>query len=442
MKRLLFIVAALLCVANVAEASPRSRERARREVVSNNRGYYKDVFMNGGINLTSRRDLPATRYLGLSLEYFASAATKEMTQTDTLLQANIFCGYDEDTNGWLLYPDGAPRYRMVYFNGGKAYAHGKSLTEAGRANVQRYIAGGGSYLGSCAGMFIASKGVVNDGETITKTDCYLNLWPGTTTGSKLSATPTAMRVEKGSALLRYYNFGGDRRVDDVYHNNGGYIYHGNNGIVPEDTEPLMRYIFDNTDKVQIDGEVSTWAYKHSDESGRVLVTGSHPEGITSGERLEYMAAMVLYTLDGNGVPKLKGELIPGEQRAMNKRTEDNTPEYTRIGDRQYHHFKFSIPKGCKQAVITLMGYKGEDKFNLSLCAKRGEMAYHDNTTHQNVSRGCNKKLILTDPKAGEWYVSVFCETTVTAVEGKYGTTYEGRTDVLNGVPYSIKVDVE
>jgi glutamine amidotransferase-like uncharacterized protein len=439
MKRFLFVVAALLCVVG-AEASPRSRERARCEVLANNRGYYKDVFMNGGVKLTSRRDLPVTRYLGLSLDYFATA--EPMTQTDTLLQTNIFCGYDEDINGWLLYPDGEPRYRMVYFNGGSAHSHGRSLTDEGRVNMCRYIAGGGSYLGTCAGMFIASKGVMNDKMEIIKGDGYLHIWPGTTKSTNLRKSRTAMRVEKGSPLLRYYDFGGDMVVDSVYHNGGGHIHYGQNSIVPEGTEPLMRYIFDNTDSVKIDGEVSTWAYKQSGESGRVVVTGSHPEGITTGERMDYMSAMVLYALDGNGEPKLKGELIPGECRAMNKRTEDNSPEYTRIGDRQYHHFKVTIPKGCKRAVITLGGYKGEDKFDLSLCAKRGGMAYHDNTIHQNVSRGCDKELILTNPKAGEWYVSVFCETTVTAVVGKYGTTYEGRTDVLNGVPYSIKVDLE
>ncbi len=34
----------------------------------NNDGYYKDVYMDGGMSLSSRRDLPATRALGLSLE--------------------------------------------------------------------------------------------------------------------------------------------------------------------------------------------------------------------------------------------------------------------------------------------------------------------------------------------------------------------------------------
>jgi hypothetical protein len=58
-----------------------------------------------------------------------------------------------------------------------------------------------------------------------------------------------------------------------------------------------------------------------------------------------------------------------------------------------------------------------------------------------VGLGCNKTLVLDKPEAGTWYVSVFCETTVTVSEGDNGVEYTGRTDVLNGVPYKIKVQL-
>lgn len=32
-------------------------------------GYYKDIFMDGAVRLTSKKDLPVARYLGLSIEY-------------------------------------------------------------------------------------------------------------------------------------------------------------------------------------------------------------------------------------------------------------------------------------------------------------------------------------------------------------------------------------
>lgn len=445
MKRLIpfLVVLTALTILSSNDALASKRDKRRTEVLQNGRGYYKDVFMNGGINLSSRRWLPVTRYLGLSLEYFATAPTAKMTKKDTLLQERIFSGYSGDTNGPLLYPDGEPRFRMVYFNGGGAARHGNSLKVEGRTTMQRYIANGGSYVGSCAGAFISSKGAISSKDlSIAHVDSYLNIWPGTTRGTGLSDSRTAMSIDRKSPLLKYYDFGGDKLVDSIYHNNGCYVYDGKNGIVPSGTEALSRYVFDDTEKVHINGKIGTWGYKHNAQSGRVVSTGSHPEGITKGERLEYMAAMVLYALNGNGEAQIKGELKNGEVREMNKRTEDNDPAYTRIGDRQYHHFVVNIPKKCKRAVISLEGYKGEDNFDLTLCAKRKEMAYHDNTLHQVVSLGCKKTLAIDNPKAGEWYVSVFCETTVTAEDGKYGTEYSGRLDVLNGVPYSIKVVCE
>ena len=445
MKRVITLILTLILVgvAPCADVVARNREKQRREVLAQGRGYYKDVFMNGGINLSSRRSLPSTRYLGLTMEYFATAPTAKMTKRDTLLQARVFCGYSGDTNGPLLYPDGEPRFRMVYFNGGGAARHGASLTIDGRTTLRQYFANGGSYVGSCAGAFIASKGAISSKDlSIAHVDSYLNLWPGTTRSTGLSDSRTAMLLEKRSPLLRYFDFGGDGLVDSIYHNNGCYVYNEKNGIVPAGTEALSRYVFENTEKVKIDGRVGTWAYKANAQSGRVVVTGSHPEGITKGERLEYMSAMVLYALDGNGEPEVKGELKSGEVREMNKRTEDNDPAYTRIGDRQYHHFVANLPKKCKRLVISLNGYKGENSFDLTLCAKRGEMAFHDNTLQKVVSQGCKKSLVIDNPKAGEWYVSVFCETTVIATDGEYGTEYSGRTEVLNGVPYSIKVEYE
>ena len=449
MKRIITAILIGLCVAMAMPLDVQAgrnkkadkRERARKEVVANGRGYYKDVFMNGGINLSSRRTLPSTRSLGLTMEYFATAPTAKMTKKDTLLQKQIFAGYYDDTNGPLLYPDGEPRFRMVYFNGGGAARHGTSLTVDGRTTMRQYLANGGSYVGSCAGAFIASKGAIRSTDlSIAHVDCYLNLWPGTTRSTALSDSRTAMTIEKGSPLLRYFDFGGDMVVDSIYHNNGCYVYNEKNGIVPAGTVALSRYVFEDTDKVHINGRVGTWGYKHNEQSGRVVVTGSHPEGITKGERLDYMSAMVLYALEGNGAPEPKCSLELGQVREMNKRTEDNDPAHTRIGDRQCHHFVVNIPKGCKRAVISLDGYKGEDKFDLTLCAKRGEMAYHDNTTQKVVSQGCKKSLAIDNPKSGEWYVSVFCETTVTATEGEYGTEYSGRIDVLNGVPYRLKVE--
>jgi glutamine amidotransferase-like uncharacterized protein len=441
MKRSL-LTSILLLILLSATAEPKRYAKARAEVLSRGKGYYKDLFMDGGIALSSRHFLPANRFLGLKMDYYASARTKNLTRQDTLLQTKIFCGNENDTNGWLLYPDGAPRFRMIYVNGGKAGNHARSLGEEGRKAIQAFVAAGGSYVGTCAGAFIAAKGRVIDSEK-RNTEIYWNLWPGYVRSTSLIGKhATSMEIPKKSSLLRYFDLGGDHLVENVRHNGGCLAYDGEVAEIPKETEVLARYIFNDTKKVQIDNQASVWGYKASEESGRVILCGSHPESVTEGERLEFMSAMMLHAMDGNPTPKVKGVLKEGEVREMNKRTEDNCPAYTRIGDRQYHHFELEVPRKCKRAIITLEGYKGENKFDLTLCAKRGELAYHDNTTHKSVARGCKKSLTIDKPKAGKWFVSVFCETTVLALNNKYGTHYSGKVAVLNGVPYKISVRYE
>ncbi len=427
-----------VCLAPTVEA--RQRERARTEVLSRSRGFYKDIFMDGGIGLTSRTSLAAATFLGASIEHFASASKDQLSAKDTLLQTNIFYGSEEDTNGWLLYPDGAPRFRTIYVNGGKAKVHANSLGKNGISRLREYVNAGGSYVGTCAGAFLGSSGSINDKGDLRNTYSHPNLWPGYTHSTRLKKSRPTLRLEKGCPLSAYFDFGKERLVTKVYHNGGCYAHIDAAHPLPQESEVLARYQFDNTDKVVIDNEIAIWAHKQSPTHGRVILCGSHPESNTEGKRLELMSAMLLYAMDGNPAPKIKATLAEGEVREMNKRTEDNAPAYTCIGDRQYHHFRIDVPKRCKKLIIHLDGYKDAKKFDLTLCAKRGEPAFHDNTLSKNVGRGCKKTLTIDSPKSGAWYVSVFCETTVNTSTGKYGTHYRSKTSVLNGVPYKIWIE--
>jgi len=85
-------------------------------------GFYKDVFMDAGVSLTTRNTLAAASYLGYSLE---SVSCSE--KADTAWQNTIIAGDSTDTNGRLLYPDGQPRYRLFFVCGGNSRNHGKSL---------------------------------------------------------------------------------------------------------------------------------------------------------------------------------------------------------------------------------------------------------------------------------------------------------------------------
>lgn len=406
----------------------------------NGQGFYKDLFMDGGIRLTSRKDLPAARRLDLSMEFFASSKGKEasdFTLQDTLIQTALFTGSKDDTNGVLLYPDGAPRFKAIYVNGGFAPAHGVSLGESGKDNIRKFVKSGGSYVGTCAGMFLASMGNFHkkNGKD------YLHIWRGWAYSTQLNKTPTGHFVVKGSPLLKYYDFGGDRHIDSVYHNGGGFAYTGKE--FPKGTEILTR--FDYTPKTgkkkdhSIHNEISTWAWKENDETGRILLCGSHPESVTYGERLDMMSAFLLYAMDGVGAPKVKGKLQKGVARAMDKKTEDNNPDYTRIGDKQYHHFTFELPKGAKNVTVTLEGAKGYD---LNLFVKKGNFAFKKEADMLNISKGAKKAIFSEKLDKGVWYIGVECDTTVETQKEEWGWSYVGDLSVLNGVPYTIKVDWE
>ena len=406
----------------------------------NERGFYKDIFMDGGVRLTSKQDLPVARYLGLSIEKILSAPTGRLTANDTIFQSLAFIGSPEDENGLLLYPDGEPRFRMIYVNGGLATQHGRSLSEEGRERIREYVRNGGSYLGSCAGAFIT--GIYCDKVEETARKEYLAIWPGFCVTTGMTDTYTGMFVEEGSPLLDYCDFGGDMYIDSVYHNGGCYASRLE-GYWPEGTEVLLRYDAD-TMKLYPPAhrEVAAWAYKADERSGRVIATGSHPESKCTDERLDLMAAMVRYAMDGNGGPEVKGVLENGVPRAMTCTTGDNNPAFTRIGDRQYHHFTIDVPEGVETLRIDLKTAAGWKDVDMYLFARHGGFAFMDNSGWRNIALGGNKALLVRKPAPGKLYISVYCATTVDTEPTFYGTRYTGRTDVLNGVPYTISVKYE
>jgi glutamine amidotransferase-like uncharacterized protein len=401
-------------------------------------GYYKDLFMDGGCSLNSYPDLPAADWLGLSMEQLSTAERLKMNSLDTLMQNYLLVGNRLDENGALLYPDGAPRFRVVYVNGGKALGHTRSLTAEGREHFRTYLKNGGSYVGTCAGAFMVALGSKRDTGYVPRPD-YLCLYPGWVVGTGLEKSATGMTVEPGSPLLQYYDFGGDMRIDSVRHNGGCYAYMDEN--VPAGTEILLRYIGDTLKlKKSIHEKVSAWAWKENAQTGRIVAIGSHPERMVEGDRLELMAALIRYAMDGNGTPRLKGTLANGETRAMTRATDENDPDFTRIGDRQYHHFAVDVPKGVKEIKVELSAPdRWTDRFDLWLFADGQDLAFRDNARWKDLRHGSEKSFTIPVEKPGRYYISVFCATTVDTVETFYGVQYTGRTDVLNGVPYLLKV---
>jgi hypothetical protein len=392
-----------------------------------NRSFYKDVFLDAGLVLTSRKSLAAASYLGLSLEGVSLPYSK-FTEEDRALQTAIITGEPVDLNGRLLYPDGQPRYRLLFVNGGTSTSHGSSLGVKGVENMRVFVENGGSYVGTCAGAFLVSNGY--DGKA--DYPFYISAWPGISMHTELHNNRFGMFIEEDSPLLQYYDFGGDHYVDSIRHNNGAYPME----LLPR-TEVLARYNYPKKESVHL--QPSIWAYKKSAKSGRVVMEGSHPEEVKEGERRDLTAAMMLYALDGVGVTTLKGYLKNGEERVMNKKSTDNKPDYTCIGDLQTHHFAAYIPSDAKNVRVEL---KSSSDCDLALMMSQDSFAFADVAEYSSSVPGANQKLSFPTIREGLWFIAVQCLTTVTVTETDYGQAYSGKTEVLNGVPYKIMISWE
>ena len=416
-----------------------------------NTAYYKDIFLDGGCELNPgikengaviNGRLPyALEKAGIGeAEYFLSTINdvdNGYLPSDKSLQTRIFSGTAEDVNGVLLYPDGEPRFRMFYSFGGHSGPHGETLGEAGRANVNSFYSNGGSYVGSCAGAYLA--GQYASGRALT----YYNILKG----GNMKATGvsnSSIDMEILSDVFHdYYGPETSTMVTGARHNGGGYL---DVNRTPEGTEILARYLNQkgkNSSSSGFYGQPAIWAYKESPETGRLVVTGSHPEDAPSGDILDMTASMFGYARDGSGIAKVKGVLKNGETLHMTRGTADNDPLHTCIGDLQCHHFVIYLPKSVKKLTLDLYGRKG---FDLELYLKKDAFAFPDNAPDYSSSAGGNSQTITTGPlEKGLWYVTVRCATSVTATEtvidksknlGRY-FKYSGNTEVLNGVPYEI-----
>ena len=384
--------------------------------------FYKDVFLDAGVGLTSRKFLYAADYLGLFTEGISFSASNASDE-EIALQNRIIGGDQNDTNGRLLYPDGQPRFRLLFVNGGSSTTHGSSLSKRALDNMKQFVLNGGSYVGTCAGAFFASCGYDDN----TNYPNYLSLWPSTINHTGISNTTTGMFIEPDSPLLNYYEFGGDIYVADIRHNGGGYPVD-----LPPQTEVLALY--DYPSKTDVHLQPSVWTYKDNEYTGRVIMEGSHPEEVAIGELRDLTASMILYAVDGVGATTLKGNLKNGEPRLMIKRTEDNDPLFTRIGDLQCHHFVFELPE---HANIIRIEVNSSVDCDLQLAVCHSTFAYPEDADYVSPSIGSHQQLFFSELSSGKWFVTVKCHTTIAVTETEYGQSYTDNVDVLNGIPYEI-----
>ncbi len=386
-------------------------------------GYYKDIFMSGGKNLTSRKTLPAADSLGLMYEYYAGS--------DASWQNQLLIGNASDENGVLLYPDGQPRFRMLYVNGGAATLHGKSLTSEGRERLRQFYHAGGSYCGSCAGSFLSGRNVDSRAD---EREGYLHIFPFNTLNTGLKKVTVGHRIPHDSPLLRYRSFGGDYAVENIYHNNGNWLNIQDASGAWADIEVLAKYEHPGH---EVNGGAAIWAYRPDPRAGRIVNIGCHPESSSEGEKLSLTEASFLYTLDGTGQPELKATLELDQPRTMDRYWHDQQPETTRIGDRQYHHFALDVPAETPNMTIELSSPEDVD---LHLFISDNSLAFRDQATYFDIHPGATKT-IRRAFTPGRWYISVYCATTVETVNDPESGfhRYAGDRSILNGAAYSITV---
>ncbi len=363
-------------------------------------GYAADLFMDSGHDLTQRSTLYAAERLGL---------TYDVLLTDDIDEQNaVMVGDAEDPNGALLYPDGAPRYRVIYTNGGSATGHGTSLGEDGRQRVRDFVAGGGSYTGSCAGAFISMLHYsVDDYEADGPHEPYYHLWPGVGDTSYTGGEYHDIVFEQTDhPLVAMYPSLADGLVRDVYHNYGCRLDPDHFDLPPGTT---YLGLMDDPGTPALDGYYNILVYDGEDEAGRVVVTCSHPEGHDDGEQLDLTSAILQHAIDGQGSPwGPKGTLRNGVSEPMGA-------EHERLGDGQIHSWEIELPEQAATLEIRLEGLEADADLYAAFEARPTRLQHDASST---VAGPEDEWITIDAPAAGTWTVAVHGAHTVLA-----GTPY-------------------
>jgi len=443
-------------------------------------GYVADILFDGGTGVaaTKPEKVPAVAMTGYTVENLYDSKETE----------HVFVGVNKgdvrDDNGLFLYPDREPRYRFMVVFGGTTRSHVRAVTKTGCKNVHDFWANGGGYTGQCAGAWCAQRKNFNT--------CRLKQHGAVTGGGRVSAI-----IPDGKTPLKYWVTpdSDDRStwyqkewktlprspVADMYPKafsdykvfgirmNGGpkvvpweswnehaealFLFDMTRCIDGENTKKYfaaMKDPWDYSDPLNLDynrlatsnsrqiksqNSCAVWAYKTSDTGGRSVPCSAHPEtDLKMGETKYVQAAIYRYTHSGFGRHTAKAALADGVARKM----DDNSKAgHEKIGDKQYHHFTIDVPENTATLDVELQGAK----YDMNLYAKRGDFAFKGERGVKSARNGSGsaERLVVSNPKAGTWFIGVKCNTGVKTV-GTYPRLfkdYKGRLDLLNGIAYSI-----
>jgi hypothetical protein len=375
-------------------------------------GFYCDVFQDEGTDINGPNMKTNCDFIYYSMEHLN-------TSNDINGQAEIMIENENDDNGYLLYPDGNPRFAIIYYHGG-SMGHSTDLGSDGRQRVRDHYYHGGSQFGSCAGSYMLSSSGTN----------YFKIWPGRMNAENISNTRVDKIINEGSPFIGILDFEVGEVISNVYHNNGGSV---DTTDIPDGTVICAMH---NSTKLK--GYADIWSWKDNDTTGRVLGITGHPEGNSATAQKRYMGACMLYLTQCLGKPNLKSNLENGVTIQMDKETSDNDPLRTKIGDKQYHHFLLD----CKDAKNVEINVNGEEGFDFHLFVAKDTFAFNNTAEFADSTAGNSKTLTIPRLETGTWYVGVKLNTAVDTRSGNIFPEYYDNLEVLNGIGYSVKTDWE
>jgi hypothetical protein len=360
-------------------------------------GFYKDLFIDGGAHISSKGTYAAD-FLGLSYQTLFTSSSS--------YQNSIMVSSSTDSNGALLYPDGQPRFRMYYMNGGSSGDHVRSLGAAGKQRVQDFFHNGGSYTGSCAGAFAAGSRYSSYYQLIPNTNFDRSMpW-----GVNVSAKFDAPEDKPFSDIMQRLGFSTTVTSIPTY---GGPIYQpGLDSIVGTDIVPGLQYFGRNYSGAGI-GAPQVAAYQGPD-TGRMAILSGHPEYRSSGSNLGLMATVYQYAIEGaRKVPDLKDNLTLGQTVQMVGPTQT-------VGDKQYHRFTVDVPTGSSTIDVSLSGLSDNADVFVQCDSPANEKSY----LAKGTQSGTADENVQVD-------VSQACSVLHVSVYGAH--------DVKNGASYTLSV---
>jgi hypothetical protein len=351
-------------------------------------GLRADVFVDGGAELSKVSLAKSATLAGLTREvFFTSSGAKTRA---------VIGGNSQDTNGALLFPDGQPRFGTIYVNGGSA-GHAAVMGAAGRQAIETFYAHGGSYTGSCAGEFVASRRIPS-------------LWGGTVGNPGHTGRQTVTFTEDHPIVdyLRAWN-GGSNIVSSIPHywgprNSESYQH-------PEGTEfigTITSGLYRGTDFLV--------EYKRDDASGVTILSPSHPEYGRASSHTALMAAILRRAIDlSQTTPQVKGTLTLDEAVTMSGPGQ-------KVGDGQYHRFVIEVPAGLGELQLSLTGLVGDADLFVQYAGPAHAGSYLEKSA---TAGNTDETITLANPPAGTYEVSVF-----------------GSHAISNGVAYTLEVKAQ